>query len=60
MRMLSPVEVAKETGLPYGKALLIVKSLNYVQIGNRYYISQKALEAFLNPETAMMLREEEA
>ena len=59
MKLLTPMEVAQRTGLPYVKALLIVKSLNYIQIGNRYYISEGALEAFLNNNTPIMIMEEE-
>lgn len=59
MRMLSPYQVAEITGLPYAKALLLVKSANHIQINNRYYISETTLRAFLNPETPMLIEEDD-
>ena len=58
MRMLSPYDVAEITGLPYHKALLLIKSMNHIQIGNRYYVSEETLHAFLNPSTPMLIKEE--
>ena len=58
MRMLTPYQVAEITGLNYAKALLIVKCAKYLQIGNRYYISESVLKAFLNPDTPMLIEEE--
>ena len=46
MKMLNPYDVAAITGLSYAKALLIIKSTNHIQIGNRYYVSEKTLTAF--------------
>ena len=59
MKLLTPMEVAQRTGLPYAKALLVIKSLNHIQIGNRYYISERTLEAFINTNEPIMLMEEE-
>ena len=59
MNLLTPLEVAKKTGLPYAKALLVIKNLNHIQIGNRYYISEKALEEFVNTNEPIMIMEEE-
>jgi hypothetical protein len=59
MKMLTPSEVAEITGLPYAKALLLIKNANHIQIGNRYYVSKDTLRAFLNPHTPMLLIEEE-
>jgi hypothetical protein len=56
--MLSPYDVAEITGLPYHKALLLIKSMNHIQIGNRYYVSEDTLRAFLNPTTPMLIEEE--
>ena len=53
MKLLSPQEVAAETGLPYGKALALIKELNHVQINNRYYVSYNVLKAFLEPKDAI-------
>lgn len=51
MKMLNTRQVAEVTGLPYRKALLLVKSANHIQIGNCYYITERALGALLNPST---------
>jgi hypothetical protein len=56
--MLSPYDVAEITGLPYHKALLLIKSMNHIQIGNRYYVSEDTLRAFLTPSTPMLIKEE--
>ena len=53
--MLSPKDVAAITGLPYVKALALVKSTNHIQIDNRYYVSETVLRAFLNPSTALKI-----
>lgn len=58
MKMLTPYQVAEITGLPYAKALLIVKSAMHIQINNRYYISETSLRAFLNPDTPMLIEED--
>ena len=57
MKLLLPQEVAELTGLPYAKALLLVKSANHIQIGSRYYISEDMLRAVLNPDTAIVIKE---
>ena len=59
MKLLTPMEVSERTSLPYAKALLVIKSLNYIQIGNRYYISEKALEDFVNTNEAVTIIMEE-
>lgn len=58
MRMLTPYDVAEITGLSYAKALTIIKSTNHIQIGNRYYVSESTLRAFLNPDTPILIEEE--
>ena len=58
MKMLNAKQVAEITGLPYRKALLIVKSANHIQIGNCYYITERALTALLNPSTAILIEED--
>ena len=59
MKLLSPYQVAEITGLPYAKALLLIKSANHIQINNRYYVSETTLRAFLNPDTPMLIEEDE-
>lgn len=59
MKMLTPYEVADMTGLPYAKALLLIKSTNHIQINNRYYVSESTLKAFLNPDTPILIEEAE-
>ena len=58
MKMLTPYQVADMTGLPYAKALLLIKSTNHIQINNRYYVSETTLKAFLNPDTTILIEEE--
>lgn len=58
MKLLTPYDVAEMTGLTYAKALLVIKSANHVQINQRYYISESALRAFLNPDTPILIEEE--
>lgn len=55
MKLLCPKDVAAITGLPYIKALALVKSTNHIQIDNRYYVSETVLKAFLNPDTALKI-----
>lgn len=57
MKLLSPYQVAEITGLPYAKALLLIKSANHIQINNRYYISETSLKTFLNPDTPILIEE---
>ena len=58
MKLLSPKDVAQITGLPYSKALLLIKSSNPVQINNRYYITEKVLHDLLNHDGAILIKEE--
>ena len=58
MKMLTTQQVAEITGLPYAKALLLIKSTNHIQIGNRYYVSEATLKTFLNPSTPMLIKED--
>ena len=59
MLMLTPYDVARITGLPYAKALLLIKSTNHIQINNRYYVSESTLRAYLNPDTPKLIESEE-
>lgn len=58
MKLLSTYQVAEVTGLPYAKALFLIKSMNHIQMGNRYYVSETTLRAFLNPATPILIKEE--
>ena len=58
MKILSTYQVAEITGLPYAKALFLIKSMNHIQMGNRYYVSETTLRAFLNPATPILIKEE--
>ena len=53
MKLLSPYEVAEETGLPYAKALLLVKAMPHIQIQKRYYVSRTKFNAFLSQNKAV-------
>lgn len=53
MKLLSPHEVAAMTGLPYAKALILIKSMAYIRIDKRYYVSEATLNAFLTQDSAI-------
>ena len=53
MKLLTPNQIAEMTGLPYGKALALIKELNHIQINNRYYVAENVLEDFLHPSEAI-------
>lgn len=53
MKLLSPYDVAAETGLPYAKALMLVKGMAYIRIANRYYVSEANFNAFLTQDSAV-------
>ena len=53
MKLLTPNQIAEMTGLPYGKALALIKDLNHIQINNRYYVAENVFEAFLQPSEAI-------
>lgn len=59
MKMLTPYDVAELTGLNYANALLLVKATNHLQIRNRYFVSETTLRAFLNPDTPVLIEEDE-
>lgn len=58
MKLLSTQELAAATGLPYHKALFLIKAMNHLQMGNKYYVSETTLRAFLNPNTPIQIKEE--
>ena len=58
MKLLSTYQVAEVTGLPYAKALFLIKSMNHIQMGNRYYVSETTLRKFLKPDTPMLIEED--
>lgn len=58
MRLLTPYDVAEVTGLPYAKALLVIKNLNHIQINNRYYVAETVLRAFLHTDTPLLIKED--
>ena len=53
MKLLSPYEVAEQTGLPYAKALMLIKGMAYIRIAKRYYVSEATLNAFLTQDSAI-------
>ncbi len=59
MKLLSPYQVAELTGLPYKKALALVKEMNHIQFGNRYYVSDDILQATLSPDTPILITTKE-
>lgn len=58
MKLLSPYDVAALTGLPYSKALTLIKGMNYIRIDRRYYVSEATLTAFLTQAEAIELTTE--
>lgn len=58
MRLLTPYDVAKITGLTYAKALLVIKNLNHIQINNRYYVAETVLKTFLHTDTPLLIKED--
>lgn len=58
MKLLTTYQVAEITGLPYAKALFFIKAMNHLQVGNRYFVSETTLRAFLNPTTPVHIKEE--
>lgn len=55
MKLLSPGQVAEVTGLPYTKALTVIKSLAYTRIDHNYYISETKLKEFLQQDCVVEL-----
>ena len=53
MKLLTPAQVAELTGLPYAKALMLIKGMAYIRMNNRYYVSDATLRAFLTQDTAV-------
>ena len=58
MKLLSPHDVAAMTGLPYAKALLLIKGMAYIRIDHRYYVSEANLNAFLTQTEAIEITNE--
>lgn len=56
MRLLSPGQVAEVTGLPYTKALVLIKNLAYTRIDHNYYVSETKLREFLQQDCIVELR----
>ena len=53
MKLLSPYDVADLTGLPYAKALTLIKGMAYIRIDKRYYVSEATFHAFLTQSEAV-------
>ena len=53
MKLLSPYDVADQTGLPYAKALMLIKGMAYIRIAKRYYVSEATFKAFLSQKFAI-------
>lgn len=59
MKLLTPADISALTGLNYAKSLMLIKSMNHLQIGNRYFVSMTTLKKFLDPDVPMLIEEEE-
>ena len=53
MKLLSTYDVAELTGLNYAAALSLIKSMNYIRLDRRYYVSEANFLAFMTQETAV-------
>lgn len=52
-RLLAVADIQKATGLNYRRALLLVKSLRYIKIGQSYFVSYRTFLNFLNQKDAV-------
>lgn len=52
-KLLSVNDVKNATGLNYRRALLLVKSLKYIKIGQSYFVSYRTFLNFLNQKDAV-------
>lgn len=58
MKLLTPADLSALTGLNYAKSLVLIKSMNHLQIGNRYFVSMTTLKKFLDPAVPMLIEED--
>lgn len=52
-RLLAVADIQKATGLNYRRALLLVKSLKYIKIGQSYFVSVRTFSNFLDQRVAV-------
>ena len=52
-RLLSVADVQKMTGLNYRRALLLVKNLKHIKIGQAYFVSMRTLSNLLNAKESV-------
>lgn len=57
-RLLAVADIQKATGLNYRRALLLVKSLKYIKIGQSYFVSVRTFSSFLNQRDAVEIKSE--
>ena len=55
MKLLTAKDIKTQYGLPYNKALELIKELNHVQIDRLYYVHEDVIEAFFHPDTPIMV-----
>ncbi len=53
LKLLSVAEVQAETGLDYRKVLLLVKAMNYLRIGQNYFVSRRNFDKFMSQDSAV-------
>jgi len=52
-RLLSVADVQEMTGLNYRRALLLVKNLKHIKIGQAYFVSMRTLSNLLNQKESV-------
>ncbi len=52
-RLLSVADVQEMTGLNYRRALLLVKNLKHIKIGQAYFVSMRTLSNLLNAKESV-------
>lgn len=52
-KLLTVADVQTETGLDYRKALLLVKAMNYLRIGQNYFVSRRNFDKFMSHDSAI-------
>lgn len=49
-KLLSVSEIQAETGLKYRQALLLVKAMNFVRLGNSYFVPVRTFQNFMEQD----------
>lgn len=55
-RLLSVCDIQEATGLNYRRALLLMKNLKYIKIGQAYFVSARTFSNFLNRQDTIEIQ----